>query len=137
MRKKTIEDYVEMTYKLQKMKDRVKTNDIASAFNISPASVTEIFQKLAEEGYIDYERYGGVTLRIKGEKIAVDTIKKHNILREFLTSLGVREKIANEDACKIEHVINKETMNRLTKFVDFASKSNKKSGWIDRFNNSY
>ena len=137
MRKKTIEDYVEMIYMLQKMKDRVKTNDIASAFNISPASVTEIFQKLAEEGYINYERYGGVTLRIKGEKIAVDTIKKHNILREFLISLGVREKIANEDACKIEHVINKETMNRLTKFVDFASKSNKKSGWIDRFNNSY
>lgn len=137
MRKKTIEDYVEMIYTLQKMKDRVKTSDIASAFNISPASVTEIFQKLAEEGYVDYERYGGVKLRIKGEKIAVDTIKKHNILREFLIALGVREKIANEDACKIEHVINKETMNRLTKFVDFASKSNKESGWIDRFHHSY
>ena len=50
MRKKTIEDYVELVYDLQHGKKRVHTNDVASALNINPASVTEIFQKLSDEG---------------------------------------------------------------------------------------
>ena len=65
MRKKTIEDYAEIIYILEEEKGMVHTNDIASALDINPASVTEIFQKLNDEGYINYEKYTGVTLTEK------------------------------------------------------------------------
>ena len=89
MRKKTIEDYAELIYIIQEEKSKVHTNDIASALDIKPASVTEIFQKLCDEGYINYEKYSGVTLTEKGKKIAIKTKNKHEILKDFLIILGI------------------------------------------------
>lgn len=137
MRKKTIEDYVELIYILQNKDEKVHTNSIASALDINPASVTEIFQKLSGEGYIDYEKYSGVTLTQKGKKIAISTKKKHDTLKNFLTILGINEKIANVDACKIEHVVNSETMERLTKFVEFVHQKKEGSRWVDHFKYFY
>ena len=119
MRKKTIEDYVELVYDLQKSKKKVHTNDTASALNINPASVTEIFQKLSEEGYVNYEKYSGVTLTNKGRKIALQTRDKHKALKEFLMFLGLNEKNAERDACEMEHILHPETMVLITKFVNF------------------
>jgi len=133
MRKRTIEDYVELVYIIQNEKDKVHTNDIASAFNINPASVTEVFQKLSQEGYINYKKYLGVTLTSKGKKIALNIKNKHETLRDFLILLGVNEKIADEDACKIEHNVNKETMDKLRKFVEFAKLQDGCSRWLDHF----
>jgi len=133
MRKKTIEDYVELVYIIQNKKEKVHTSDIASAFNINPASVTEIFQKLSDEGYINYEKYNGVTLTEKGKKIAMNTKKKHETLKNFLILLGVDEKIADEDACKIEHNINQKTMRKLRKFVEFAKLEDGCTRWLDHF----
>jgi len=133
MRKKTIEDYVELVYIIQNKKEKVHTSDIASAFNINPASVTEIFQKLSNEDYINYEKYTGVTLTEKGRKIAMDTKKKHDTLKSFLTLLGVDEEIADEDACKIEHHVNPETMRKLRKFVKFAKLDDGCTRWLDHF----
>jgi len=133
MRKKTIEDYVELIYIIQNKKEKVHTSDIASAFNINPASVTEIFQKLSDEGYINYEKYTGVTLTEKGKKIAMNTKKKHETLKNFLILLGVDEKIADEDACKIEHNIDQKTMGKLRKFVEFAKLEDGCTRWLDHF----
>jgi len=137
LRKKTIEDYVELIYVLQGRDEKVHTNDIASALNINPASVTEIFQKLSNEGYINYEKYSGVTLTEKGKKIAINTKKKHSILKNFIMILGVDEKIADEDACKIEHIVNPETMARLTKFVEFVNNSKERARWLEHFDYFY
>jgi Mn-dependent DtxR family transcriptional regulator len=133
MRKKTIEDYVETIYIMQKEKEIVHTNDIASALDINPASVTEIFHKLSDEGYINYEKYSGVVLTEKGRKIGIDTKKKHDILKRFLILLGVDDKIADEDACKIEHNVNPETMKKLRTFVKFANLEDGCSSWLDHF----
>jgi len=133
MRKRTIEDYVELVYIIEDKKKKVHTNDVASALNINPASVTEIFQKLSDEGYINYEKYSGVTLTEKGKKIAIKTKKMHETLKKFLIILGVDEKIADEDACKIEHNVNQETMEKLRKFVEFARIEDGCSRWLDHF----
>jgi len=117
LRIKTIEDYIELIYDLQKEKKRVHTNDIASAFDITPASVTEIFQKLSEKGYIDYEKYNGAILTKKGEKLAIKTLNRHNQLKEFLIILGVDDKTAEIDACEMEHILHKSTMEAIIKFV--------------------
>lgn len=133
MRKKTIEDYVELIYIIQKEKKIVHTNDIAFALDINPASVTEIFQKLSDEGYINYEKYSGVKLTEKGRKIGMDIKKKHDTLKSFLMLLGVDDKISDEDACKIEHNVNKKTMDKLRKFVEFAKLEDGCTRWLDHY----
>ena len=137
MRKKTIEDYVELIYKLQTNNTPVHTTAIASSFGINPASVTEAFQKLHDEGYVYYEKYAGVTLTKKGKKIAIQTQHKHETLKQFLILLGIDEQIANDDACKIEHIVNPATMKRLRKFVEYASKFHENPRWLDHFDHYY
>ena len=132
MKKKTIEDYVELVYDLQKGKKRVHTNDIASALDINPASVTEIFQKLSEEGYIDYKKYGGTTLTKKGRQVAKATKKKHDTLTEFLMLLGIDKKTAEEDACEMEHILHKNTMDTVIKFVEVVKKCPVTPFWLER-----
>ncbi len=132
MRKKTIEDYLELVYDLQKDKEKVHTNDIAKYFDVKPSSVTEIFQKLSKERYINYEKYGGVTLTKKGEKIASNTKEKHTKLKEFLILLGVDKNIAEKDACEMEHILNEKTMNAVIKFVEVVNKCEMTPLWLKR-----
>ncbi len=137
MRKKTIEDYAELIYQLQQQKKPVKTSTIANALHIAPSSVTEIFQKLQQLGYVDYQPYKGVTLTAKGRLIARSTAQKHETLKDFFMILGITEAVADEDACKIEHVVNTETMDRLTKFVDFVQQTKVNPLWLDHFDHFY
>ena len=134
MRKKTIEDYIELLYGFQQGKKRVHTNDIANALNINPASVTEIFQKLDEEGYINYEKYNGAKLTKKGRDLAIKTRIKHETLTEFLVLLGVNKKIAEEDACEIEHILHSSTMDVVIKFVEVIKKCKITPFWLNRLN---
>ena len=132
MKKKTIEDYVELVYDLQQGKNPVHTNDIASALNINPASVTEIFQKLSDEEYINYEKYGGATLTGKGKKIAIATKKRHDTLTEFLLLLGIDEKTAEKDACEMEHILHSDTMDTILKFVEVIKQCEVTPFWLNR-----
>ena len=122
LRKKTVEDYVEKLYELQKGDSRVHTNEVASSFKIKPASVTEIFVKLKEEGYINYKKYGGVSLTEKGKELARETRRRHDALFEFLVMIGVERKIAERDACEMEHILHKKSMSAIIKFVDVINK---------------
>ena len=133
MRKKTIEEYIETIYEIHKKEKKVPTNDVASALNINPASVTEMFQKLKDEGYIFYEKYNGVKLTDKGRNIAIMLKKRHETLRHFLELLGVDKDIANNDACRIEHNVNPQTVSKLRKFIEYAKKENACSRWLDDF----
>jgi DtxR family Mn-dependent transcriptional regulator len=132
LRRKTIEDYVEHVFDLQKGKKRVHTNDVASALKINPASVTEIFQKLSDEGYIDYEKYSGALLTEKGIKLAINTKKKHESLKNFLMLLGVSKEIAEKDACEMEHILHNNTMDTVVKFVEVIRHCEITPFWLER-----
>ena len=131
------EDYLEALDIIISEKGYAQVKDVSKLLGVGPPSVTEMFQKLGETGYINYEKYSGVTLTSKGKKIAEKTRKKHDTLKNFLLILGVNKKIANEDACRIEHVVNPETMDRLTKFVDFARHVGEEPRWLDHFKHFY
>lgn len=131
------EDYLEALSHIIDEKGFAKVKDVSDILSVSPSSVTEMFQKLKEKGYIHYEKYRGVTLTPKGLDIAMRTKKKHETLKEFLVILGVPEDIANNDACRIEHVVNCETMKRLTKFVSFVQDFDERPRWLDHFNYYY
>jgi DtxR family Mn-dependent transcriptional regulator len=137
MRKKTVEDYLESIYDLQKEKKRVHTNDIAELLQISPASVTEIFQKLSDEGYLSYEKYSGVIVTTKGKKLARKTKKKHDTVKEFLVLLGVSKKIAEEDACEMEHILHPKTLEMIIRFVEVINQCRVAPFWLQRLRNYY
>lgn len=132
MRKKTIEDYVELVYDLEKEKKIVHTNDVAKKLGINPASVTEIFQKLSDEGFINYEKYGGACLTEKGKKVAIKIKEKHDVIMEFLILLGVDKEIAEQDACEMEHFLHRETMDTVIKFVEVVKKCEFTPFWLER-----
>jgi len=136
LRKKTIEDYVELVFDLQKNNEKVHTNDIANALNINPASVTEVIQKLEDaEGFVNYEKYSGATLTNKGIKLAKKIKNKHDNITEFLTLLGVNKKIAEEDACEMEHILHPSTMDIITKFVEVVQNCEVTPFWLNRLKN--
>ena len=115
---KGLEDYAEAIYLVKKRKGAVRVKDIAESLNVKLPSVTGAVKKLAKLNMVDYEKYGLVELTKKGELAAKETHKKHELLFTFLTRiLGINKKTAVRDACLLEHHISKETLEKLTKFV--------------------
>ena len=133
MKRKTIENYVEHVYEIQQERGRVHTSDIACALQISPASVTEVLQKLGIKGYLDYEKYAGTLLTKKGENLARKVKKRHRVLKEFLLLLGVDAKVAERDACEMEHVLNSGTIETAVKFVETIKSCEITPLWLQRF----
>ncbi|MEE9150925.1 MAG: metal-dependent transcriptional regulator [Thermoplasmata archaeon] len=133
MKIKTVEEYIEVVYALQKKHDYVHTNDLASTLGVSPPSATEMVQKLADEGLVNYKPYHGVTLTKDGEKMAKDLTKKHNTLAEFLEIIGVEREDAEIDACQIEHHVSSQTMKQLNKFVEFVRNAPSDPRWLENF----
>jgi DtxR family Mn-dependent transcriptional regulator len=132
LRKRTIEDYLELIFNLQKDRKKVHTKDISNILQISPPSVTEMFQKLDDRRYIRYKKYEGATLTRKGERLAKQTKMHHEVLKEFLILLGIDKKIAETDACEMEHVLHPSTLEMIVKFVKTISQCKMKPLWLQR-----
>ena len=130
------EQYIETIYEIVETKGYARVKDVSQTLGVGLSAVSEMFKKLDEEASVNYEKYGGVTLTPKGEKIAIKLSEKHKVLREFLIILGLDEEMADEDACEIEHVAKRETMDRLTKFVDFIHR-HENPLWLERFKEYY
>jgi DtxR family Mn-dependent transcriptional regulator len=128
------EDYLEAIDEVIQKKQYAKVRDVAKVLGVGLSSVTEMFQKLDGEGFINYEKYSGVTITSKGKKVVNDLKKKHDTLKEFLIILGVEPKLADDEACKIEHVVESETIHKLLKFVEFVKFRKVNPLWLDHFN---
>lgn len=113
------EDYIEAIYDLcKKSGGSCRSVDIAGNLGFSKASVARATKNLREGGYIDMERYGLIRLTEKGEEYGKRILARHKTLSSFLTDiLGVDPKVADEEACKIEHTISEETMARWTAWL--------------------
>jgi DtxR family transcriptional regulator, Mn-dependent transcriptional regulator len=113
-----MENYLEIVLLLQEKHGHAHTKDIADELKIKMPSVTEALGKLKDKKLINYQPYGTVQLTKKGTGIAQTVYQRHQVIYCFLRDvLGVNEKIAQEDACQIEHVINKQTFNKLRRLV--------------------
>ena len=103
------EDYLEKILQISQEKDNVHAIDIARGLSFSKPSVSVAMNKLKEQGYIEINDKGEITLTPSGLAIAEKTLEKHTILTEMLVYLGVDEETAREDACKMEHDISDKT----------------------------
>ena len=112
------EDYLEAIYKLQQKNETVRSVDIASLLQVSRPSVNKALGVLRQAQMIQQQPYGKITLTQKGEEKAAAVCARHGTIKDFLISiLGVTDWVAEEDACKMEHVVSEETMKKLTAFI--------------------
>jgi len=100
----------------------VRTTDVAKALEVSPASVTEMIQRLASKGYVDYVPYKGSTLTVEGLAIASKIKRRESLMELFLIRLIGYKGDVKEAACKLEHALTEElevAIDRLLGFPQF------------------
>lgn len=115
----SLEDYLEAVLELAGDDDGARTTDVAAKLGVSKASVNQAMGLLVNRGLISRERYGPVYLTEDGRNAAQAVCRRHRAIKSFLTSvLGVDESVAEEDACQIEHVVSKETMAGIIRFME-------------------
>ncbi|MEM0117856.1 MAG: iron dependent repressor, metal binding and dimerization domain protein [Conexivisphaerales archaeon] len=112
-----VEDYVEVINHLIKEKGYASQSDVAERLGVSPPSVSSMLRKLHERGYVSHVKYRGVALTDEGKKLAERMEKRHMILAEFFTTIGVGKDIAMEDAEHIEHYLHKETVQKIAELT--------------------
>lgn len=112
----SMEDYLEMAYRLGKDRGYARTSDLAEALNVQPPSASKMVQKLAEMGYFKYERYGVIEFTEQGRETGEFLLRRHETIEKFLRMIGVVNYIL-EDTEKIEHSISEETYKQIRLFV--------------------
>lgn len=117
----SMEDYLEMSYRLSKDKGFTRISDLASALNVQPPSASKMVSRLAEMDYLIFERYGVIQLTEKGTRIGRYLLNRHKIIESFLKTIGVKENIL-EQTEKIEHFLNENTLERIEVLLKFLSK---------------
>jgi DtxR family Mn-dependent transcriptional regulator len=116
----SMEDYLEAIANLGGGTKVVRVKQISEMLGVKMPSVTSALKKLSGHELVEHERYGHIKLTPEGAKIARDVISRHKALTRFFgQALGINPQTAEEDACKIEHVISPLSMERLAKFVEF------------------
>ena len=114
--KESAENYLETILMLTKEKKHVRSIDIANELNFSKASVSVAMKSFREDGYITIDSDGGISLTPKGLGIAMRVCERHDIIAKALISLGVSERTAYTDSCKIEHDISEESFEAIKEF---------------------
>lgn len=112
------EDYLEMIYRLSKVTGYTRVNDLASALNVQPPSVTKMIKKLAELHLIKYEKYGVIVLEPGGISKGQFLLKRHNLIESFLKILHINCKLLEETEI-MEHAVSEDIVAGLLDLVEF------------------
>lgn len=110
------EMYLEAILVLAKKSGYVRSIDVSEYLGFSKPSVSRAMGILREGGYILMEKDGAITLTDSGKKLAETIYERHTVLSELLIRLGVDEKTATDDACRIEHVISDESFQAIKQY---------------------
>jgi len=116
-----MEDYLETIFNLERRTKAIRVKDIAQSMGVKLPTVTSMLNTLIQKGLVNHEKYEYVELTGEGSKIAQEIDRRHGILRSFLIDiLKIDAKLAEEDACKMEHAISPDTLERLLLFMEFV-----------------
>ena len=115
------EDYLETILVLSKQKPVVRSIDIVEELGYKKSSISVAMKNLRERNHIEMSKEGFITLTPSGRQIAEMIYERHELISDWLTSLGVDPVIAVEDACRMEHVISKESFEAIKNHVNSRS----------------
>jgi DtxR family Mn-dependent transcriptional regulator len=114
----SLEDYLEAIFVVSQKKKVVRVKDVVQMMKVKTASVIGALRKLGQKGYLEHEHYGYIELTPAGIKKATRIYEKHKVLLRFLTDfLHVDQRVAEKDACLIEHCISDETYEKIIKLL--------------------
>lgn len=114
----SMEDYLEMVYRLSEQIGFTRIHELAKALNVQPPSATKMVQKLAELKFVNYEKYGIIILTESGKNMGKYLLKRHNIIEGFFKVLGISDNVL-EQTEKVEHTISNETVEYMEDFISF------------------
>lgn len=132
-----LENYLEVILDLEETNKVARAKEIADRLDIQRGSVTGGLKTLSEKGYINYQPYSFITLTPKGKRVAKDITYRHTAIEDFLVRvLQIDQKTARDTACRMEHAIDKQTIERLVCFIEYIFTCPRtKQGWIESFLN--
>ena len=115
----SLEDYLEAVFVLSNQKGNVRLTDIAEHLGVSKPSVNRAVNTLTQNGFLEHVTYGDIVITPAGESYAANVLRRHKLIKQFLISeLGVDEKIAERDACQMEHVMSPVTIDKLYEYLE-------------------
>ena len=118
------EMYLEVILQLERRNGEVRSVDIANELGYSKPSVSRAMRVLKDSGYIEHESYGSIKLTDLGRKKAIQMITRHETITTFLKStLKIDAETAEEDACRIEHIISQKTADAIKQYADRMKQS--------------
>lgn len=116
-----MEDYLEAIYHLEQERRIARVRDIAKRVGVKMSSVSSALRTLAGRGLVRYDRYQYITLTDEGAAAAKEIVRKHEALKRFLVRiLDIEETIAEDNACRIEHHLDPQVIDRLIRYVEFT-----------------
>jgi len=130
-----MENYLEAIFDLDKEKRFVRIRDIARRLDVKMPTVISMLKTLNERGLVNYEKYAYVELTKDGADVGREMRRRHEVLLKFLTEiLEIEFKVANDEACKMEHALSSDTLNSLIDFMEFIQTCPRAGGsWLKYF----
>ena len=117
-----IQDYLKEIYKLEAAGRRATTSALAERLDISAPSVTSMLKKLASLGLVEHERYRGATLTERGERVALEVIRHHRLLEQYLVkTLGLPIDAVHAEADRLEHALSEELEAHIDRSLGFPT----------------
>jgi len=116
--RESAENYLETIYILSQGSDQVHSIDIVHELDYSKPSVSVAMKNLRENGYIEIDDDGHITLTSNGLKIATSMYERHTVMSDWLVSLGVDRKTADNDACKMEHSMSEKSFSAIKNHIE-------------------
>ena len=118
-----LEDYLEAMARVIAEKGTARVRDIAAALSVHKSTVTGALRSLSEKGLVEYAPYEIATLTPKGQEVARRIAHRHDVIRDFLVEvLSVNEELAEANACRMEHDLDREVLERLRLFAEFVNR---------------
>ncbi len=120
--KESAENYLEAILVINKKKGYARSIDVANELGFAKPSVSVAMKNFREDGYIETDADGKITLTEKGLAVAERVYERHQVIARALIALGVDEETAFEDSCKIEHDISQKSFEKLKEYLEKQGK---------------
>ncbi len=119
----SMEDYLEMIYRLSKDTGFTRINELSDALNVHPPSATRMVQKLGLLNLLQYEKYGVILLRAEGKRLGELLLERHNMIESFFQLLGINDETILTETEKVEHTLSDETVKCFERYILFVKEN--------------
>lgn len=119
----SMEDYLEMIYRLSLDTGFTRIHELSNALNVQPPSATKMVQRLAKLKLLKYEKYGVIMLENEGKIMGETLLRRHKTIESLMKILGIKEEDILEETEKIEHTISSKTVECIITYLEFLNQN--------------